>query len=76
MNDKVWVEIIIRGLQLKHNFKVTSDKIIINEEDLPAFLRDARTVCVFDYENKYIYFSGKKVITYKTEDEYNWAVIL
>jgi len=76
MSDLVLEQYILDHYKPTHCFKVTDTKIIINANDLPEFMKDIRSFAIYDYGNLAIYFLGKKIITYSTDEEYLWAVIL
>jgi len=67
--------LIMSNFKPKYPFKVTDSKIIINARDLPTFLRDIRTFCTYDLDPG-IWFAGKRVIVYNTQEEFVWQVIL
>jgi len=76
MRDTYVENLILQTFRVQHPWKVTENKIIINVRDLPEFLKDIRTVCTYDYGDPGIFFAGKRVVVYNTQEEFLWQIIL
>jgi len=76
MSDLALEVYILEHYKPTHRYKITDTKIIINTLDLFEFMKDIRSFATYDYDNLAIYFLGRKIITYSTDEEYLWAVIL
>lgn len=76
MSDLVLERYILEHYKPTHHYKITDTKIIINTQDLIEFMKDIRSFATYDYNNSTIYFLGRRIVTYSTDEEYLWAVIL
>lgn len=76
MTDESLERLIPDQFRPKHPFKITSSKIIISVRDLPDFLRDIRALCTYDDGELGIFFAGRQVVVYNTEEEFVWQIIL